>query len=194
MSTKLAEPIIIRIESVEEAIGLYHRENGATNQMFECYKKNHCGLRDPNLIEGYFLSGYVWEQIADELKSRSIDPWTWTPEPPLKVGDYDAEFLPDGSVKVGRTTVAPDLLDKIAERSKALRVKEPEWPKFWQDTRGHVYRAISELDPGDVWGESKRWVPCTAKTPMTQDAKDSPGLFKPITRAEAEKIIGRKIE
>ncbi len=187
MPTKLKQPITITIHHVENAIcaAMLHFERPRTTSL-----SIH---RNLPVINDAALDGEVFDQITSALKSQCIDWNTWLPEPPFKVAGHEAVFNPDGSVKVGCTTIsASEIAEILKRRDKAMVVvnsAQSEWPKFYDNRAGVVWVARSESDLGMFISASdgSRSESLSRPTAMRWCADCK---YKRLTRAEAARILG----
>lgn len=189
MPTKLLQPILLKIETHEQAVAVWHRLNVGTS-----YMAGYCHIKDLPWLSDIMDSEAhpTWKPLHEEMKLRGINPKEEPPEPPqpFKIGSHDTTFKPDGSIKVGCTDIDRATLVEVLKRSD--EAMEGEWPKYWlHDDAKQVYKATS-ADCRGLYATGGRWDRCMSSQPFVEYVKRFEA-YKPIPRAEASAILGRDV-
>lgn len=146
MATRLKTPITVTIHHVENALNIMRAYDYAKDSPH--WKASRI-LSDavPNEIGG---------QIQAGLEPQGIDWLTWTPPVPFKIAGHETTFNPDGSIKVGCTTVSSNEFKAVQDkRTEAMNAsyngcsaQEQEYPRFWRTTGNTIMEARSVDDIG----------------------------------------------
>lgn len=183
MPTKLKEPITFTIETVDEAVALWHRLNAGHDYLTGYYKG-----RKPNVRTLLFEMGtLLFNKIDRPLQEAGVDADQWEPPQPFKIGAHETTFNPNGSIKVGCTDIDRATLLEVLKRSE-----QAMWPKYYRSFKnGFIYRADDEKCAGHynnkgIWHESTGEI-------LVDYVAENPTEWGKLTRAEACAILGRDV-
>ena len=115
----------LRINTIEEAFGLYHRLNAKSTWTKDCseavdYAKCYAntGMTWEDFLRVVNGSSGLWHQLNRELLSNGISISAFKVEKPIEIGGHTAK-ISKNEVTVGCTTVTKDTLKEILARMEA---------------------------------------------------------------------------
>lgn len=125
--TPLKQPIVVTIETVEEALAVYWRLNVGIDRNCKTTAIPQWVLTGINM-----WNAKHWREISTALEQAGINP-NQKPPAPLTVAGHEVEALEGGAIKVGCTTVSRPTPEAILKLSSEAMVKaEPEFPKWYR--------------------------------------------------------------
>ena len=145
MATKLKTPITVTITHIENAVNICRADEFARGR-----------TPSDNFVPGAIPNEIIRGQVIPALREQGIEWDTWQPTPPFRIAGHETTFNPDGSIKVGCTTVSSNEFkaaqDKRTEAMNAscdgCSAQESEFPKYWQTVGDCILEALSEGDFG----------------------------------------------
>lgn len=184
--TKLKTPVKFEFADIENVIAMIANNERTFKGVEPTPSERRC--MDIRPLEPIIA---MLECAKRQLTVQGIDYRTWEPPQPFKIGAHETTFNPNGSIKVGCTDIERATLVEVLKRSDEAMKGEGEWPKYYQQNGGIVYRCVSDTDYGQYF-EDGRWKQ-SCPGPLVEHAQQHPNLWKKLTRAEACAILGRDV-